>query len=71
MSVKDFARARGPVSPANAIRARLRRRTPRLGYLVAFLLLTVAALVVFAVCACKNFGVRPPLISPEAPHGPP
>jgi hypothetical protein len=54
MSVKDQAPARAPISPANAIRARLRRRTARLGYLVAFLLLAAAALVVFAVCACKT-----------------
>jgi hypothetical protein len=54
MSVKDHAPARGPVSPAHAIRERLRRRTARLGYLVAFLLLAAAALVVFAVCACKT-----------------
>ena len=55
MSVKDQAPVRGKVSPANAIRARLRRRTPRLGYLVALLLLGTAALVIFAVCACKSF----------------
>jgi hypothetical protein len=67
MSLKHPA----PASHASAIRDRLRRRTARLGYLVAVLLLAAAALVVFAVCACKSFGVRPPLISPETTHGPP
>jgi hypothetical protein len=71
MSVKDPAPARGPVSPASAIRARLRRRTARLGYLVAFLLLAAAALVVFAVCACKSFRIGPAPDSPEITHGPP
>jgi hypothetical protein len=54
MSVKDQAPVRAPMSPGNAIRARMRRRTPRIGYLVAFLLLAAAALAVFAVCACKS-----------------
>ena len=54
MSVKDQAPVRGMLPPGNAIRERLRRRTARIGYLVAFLLLAAAALVVFAVCACKS-----------------
>jgi hypothetical protein len=54
MSAKDRVPVCAPISPANAIRERLRRRTARLGYLVAFLLTTAAALVVFAVCACKS-----------------
>jgi hypothetical protein len=54
MSVKHQAPARGPAAHANAIRDRLRRRTTRLGYLVAFLLLAAAGLAVFAVCACQS-----------------
>jgi hypothetical protein len=54
MSVKHPAPARGPASPASAIRDRLRRRSVRLGYFAAFLLLAAAALAVFAVCACKS-----------------
>ena len=54
MPVQHQPPARGPAAHASAIRDRLRRRTARLGYLVAVLLLAAAALVVFAVCACKN-----------------
>ena len=54
MSVKDQAPVRGPARPGNAICERLRRRTARLGYPVAILLLAAAALAVFAVCACKS-----------------
>jgi hypothetical protein len=54
MSVKHPAPARRPVAAASAIRDRLRRRTVRLGYFAAFLLLAAAALAIFAVCACKS-----------------
>jgi hypothetical protein len=56
MSVKDQPPLRAPLAPGHALRARMRRRPARLGYLVALLLLAGAALVGFAVCACK--GIR-------------
>ncbi len=58
MSVKHPAPARRPVSSASAIRDRLRRRTARLGYFAALLLLGAAALVVFVFCACKGISIR-------------
>jgi hypothetical protein len=51
MSIKDDPRAG---EAANAILARMRRRTGRLGTTLAVLCLLVAALVIFAVCACKT-----------------
>ncbi len=54
MTVKGQAPPRRVTLSSNAILARLRRRTARLGYLVAFLLLAAAALAVFTVCACKS-----------------
>jgi hypothetical protein len=71
MSVKDQPPRRVPFAPSNAIRARLRRRPPRVGYLVALLLLAGAALAVFAFCACKSFRIGPPPDAPEITHGPP
>jgi hypothetical protein len=53
MSIRKHGR---PPGTANAILVRMRRRTGRLGALVVALTVLLAALVIFAVCACK--GVR-------------
>jgi hypothetical protein len=43
-----------PPDGANAILIRMRRRLARVGALVAILTALLAAIVVFAVCACKS-----------------
>lgn len=52
MRLRPGPTARG--SFPNAILTRMRRRTARVGYLVAVLAALLAAAVVFAVCACKS-----------------
>jgi hypothetical protein len=42
----------------NVVLTRMRRRTGRLGVLVATLLALATALAVFVICACKGLGPR-------------
>jgi hypothetical protein len=51
MSIKEDPRA---TEAPNAILARMRRRTGRLGTTLLVLAVMTAAVVIFAVCACKT-----------------
>jgi hypothetical protein len=42
----------------SAVLGRMRRRSARLGFVITLLSALAAALVIFAVCACKSAGRR-------------
>ena len=53
MRIREESRPVGYHAP-NAILERMRRRISRVGLLVAFVSTLLAALLIFAVCACKS-----------------
>jgi hypothetical protein len=53
MRIQEESRPLGYQAP-NAILERMRRRISRVGLLVAFVSTLLAALLIFAVCACKS-----------------